>query len=108
MYLELNVQIRTQTYKLFEYEFIQSLRLDSVFFLQEIRDAENKEVDCYEVTCRQMAYDAEMWDLVDLIDDYNGEAWTYGKKKDRQPRLKKPLELKIQVSSISLSLVCIL
>ena len=33
MYLELNVQIRTQTYKLFEYEFIQSLRLDSVFFL---------------------------------------------------------------------------
>ena len=55
-----------------------------------------------------MAYDAEMWDLVDLIDDYNGEAWTYGKKKDRQPRLKKPLELKIQVSSISLSLVCIL
>ena len=71
-----------------------------VIFLQEIRDAENKEVDCYEVTCRQMAYDAEMWDLVDLIDDYNGEAWTYGKKKDRQPRLKKPLELKIQVSSI--------
>ena len=77
-------------------------------FLQEIRDAQNKEVDCYEVTCRQMAYDAEMWDLVDLIDDYNGEAWTYGKKKDRQPRLKKPLELKIQVNSISLSLVCTL
>ena len=62
----------------------------------------NKEVDCYEVNCRQMAYDAEMWDLVDLIDHYNGEAWTYGKKKERQPRLKKPLEEKILVRELKL------
>ena len=47
-----------------------------------------------------MAYDAEMWDLVDLIDHYNGEAWTYGKKKERQPRLKKPLEEKILVREL--------
>ncbi|ELU03133.1 hypothetical protein CAPTEDRAFT_223022 [Capitella teleta] len=60
------------------------------------RGGESAELDCYSTTCRQMAYDRKMLDLVDLIDEKNGNYWSFKPKKERIVRLKKPFEEKMR------------
>ena len=43
----------------------------------------------YEVTCRQLAYDNDMLDIVELIDELSGNYWRHRKPRQRQIRLKK-------------------
>ncbi|ELT87146.1 hypothetical protein CAPTEDRAFT_205023 [Capitella teleta] len=53
------------------------------------RDRESAELDYYTAPCRQMAYDRHMLDIVYLIDEKNGNFFSY------KPR-KKPMEEKIR------------
>jgi hypothetical protein len=43
-----------------------------------------------------MAYEHDMMDIVDLIDEKTGHFWSFRPKRERQIRLKKPYEEKIR------------
>ena len=53
-------------------------------------------LDRYILSCRQMAYDANLLDVVDVIDEKNGDAWPFMKPLKREFRLKRPLEEKMK------------
>ena len=43
-----------------------------------------------------MAYDQEMYDLVQVIDEYAGTCWKNIPRRKREIRMKKPLEEKLR------------
>lgn len=47
-------------------------------------------MDWYRYSCRQMAYDHGLSDIVDLIDSLNDELPYWIKPRDRIPRIRKP------------------
>ncbi|XP_074651194.1 uncharacterized protein LOC141905963 [Tubulanus polymorphus] len=51
-----------------------------------------KRLNWYTVSCRQMAYDAGMADVVELIDKLSGALFPFIKLRDREIRLWKPYE----------------
>jgi len=66
-----------------------------MFPLQDMRNARKGNVDCYTIDCRQMAYDHNNFDLVNLIDEINGMLWPFVKQRKRVIRKKKPLVEKL-------------
>ena len=46
------------------------------------------DIDYYVISCRQMAYERDMMDIVDLIDEKNGNTWPFIKKTPRKVRLR--------------------
>ena len=67
-----------------------------MFPLQDMRSARKGNVDCYTIDCRQMAYDHNNFDLVNLIDEINGMLWPFVKQRKRVIRKKKPLVEKLR------------
>ena len=61
-----------------------------------MRNARKGNVDCYTIDCRQMAYDHNNFDLVNLIDEINGMLWPFVKQRKRVIRKKKPLVEKLR------------
>nr|KAG5695644.1 hypothetical protein BaRGS_029134 [Batillaria attramentaria] len=47
-------------------------------------------MEWYEYTCRQMAYDRDMFDIVEIIDALNGRLFPGVKPRQREPRLRRP------------------
>ena len=47
-----------------------------------------------------MAYEKELYTIVELIDELSGDYWRYKKPSKREIRLKKPLEEKIREQEI--------
>jgi hypothetical protein len=49
----------------------------------------NYVADFYPISCRQMAYELDMHDVVDVIDELNDELWPKAKKTERMKRLRR-------------------
>ena len=62
--------------------------------LQDVPDGRYPTVDWYTISCRQMAYDHAMFDLVMLIDQLNGDLWPFINLPEREIRTKKTPEEK--------------
>ena len=54
------------------------------------------ELDCFTVSCRQMAYERGMQDILDIIDELNNNTWSFIKKPRREKRCKRPLQDKLK------------
>ncbi|GFO44083.1 hypothetical protein PoB_007058800 [Plakobranchus ocellatus] len=49
-----------------------------------------KVLERYQLNCRQMAYDKEMFDIVDLIDSLQGQLFPFVRLPERTPRFRRP------------------
>ena len=65
-------------------------------FFQVHSEREDIKFDVYTTNCRNVAYQFEMWDVVEQIDLKNGELWPFIHPKSREPRIKRPLEEKLR------------
>ena len=52
--------------------------------------AKGKALERYQLTCRQMAYDKEMFNIVDLIDSLQGQLFPFIRLPERMPRFRRP------------------
>lgn len=52
--------------------------------------SKGKVLERYQLTCRQMAYDKEMFDIVDLIDSLQGQLFPFIRLPERTPRFRRP------------------
>ena len=52
--------------------------------------SKGKLLERYQLTCRQMAYDKEMFDIVDLIDSLQGQLFPFIRLPERTPRFRRP------------------
>ncbi|XP_013416160.1 uncharacterized protein LOC106177808 [Lingula anatina] len=74
-------------------EFLLDNGVDRNFETSRLERAEDEtgevSLSWYSVSCRQMAYDAGMHDLVELIDYMNGDLFKFIKPRERVPRIRR-------------------
>ncbi|XP_046372234.2 uncharacterized protein LOC124146143 [Haliotis rufescens] len=58
--------------------------------LINIKDERSRAIEWYTCSCRQLAFDKGMHDIVELIDYLNGDLFSFIKPKERIPRYRRP------------------
>ncbi|XP_064605645.1 uncharacterized protein LOC135470559 [Liolophura sinensis] len=59
----------------------------------ELEEDTDHKASVYHVSCRQMAYDKGLSNIVELIDVKNGELFPFVKPRERQMRLRRPVKV---------------
>lgn len=62
------------------------------YYFQEAHDVakQKKRLDCYTTSCRQLAYDNSLFDVVELIDTKNNQLFRGMLPRVRVPRMRRP------------------